>query len=118
MDNIIPQMVYQAETNECALACLSMLAETQGLNAPLEELRERFPASAHGTALSTMCDILSELAIPAYPVAFELDEIAELPLPAILHYGASHYVLLAYRQGSYVCVMNPAIGEQLCLLLR
>lgn len=113
MDNIIPQMVYQAETNECALACLSMLAETQGLNAPLEELRERFPASAHGTALSTMCDILSELAIPAYPVAFELDEIAELPLPAILHYGASHYVLLAYRQGSYVCVMNPAIGEQL-----
>lgn len=113
MDNIIPQMVYQAETNECALACLSMLAETQGLNAPLEELRERFPASAHGTALSTMCDILAELAIPAYPVAFDLDEIAELPLPAILHYGASHYVLLAYRQGSYVCVMNPAIGEQL-----
>lgn len=79
MDNIIPQMVYQAETNECALACLSMLAETQGLNAPLEELRERFPASAHGTALSTMCDILAELAIPAYPVAFDLDEIAETP---------------------------------------
>lgn len=63
MDNIIPKMVYQAETNECALACISMLAETQGINAPLETLRESFPASAHGTALSTMCDILSELAI-------------------------------------------------------
>lgn len=113
MGNIIPELVYQAETNECALACISMLAETQGINAPLEALREHFPASAHGTALSTMCDILSELAIPTCPVAFDLDEIAELPLPAILHYGAGHYVLLAYRQGSYVCVMNPAIGEQL-----
>lgn len=113
MEHIIPEMVYQAETNECALACISMLAETQGVNAPLDALRERFPASAHGTALSTMCDILSELAIPVYPVAFDLHELAELPLPAILHYGASHYVLLAYRQGSYVCVMNPAIGEQL-----
>jgi len=113
MENVIPKIVYQAETNECALACISMLAETQGINAPLEELREHFPASAHGTALSTMCDILSELSIPAYPVAFDLNELAELPLPAILHYGASHYVLLAYRQGSYVCVMNPAIGEQL-----
>lgn len=113
MDNVIPKIVYQAETNECALACISMLAETQGIHAPLEELRERFPASSHGTALSTMCDILSELAVPAYPVAFDLNEISELPLPAILHYGASHYVLLAYRQGSYVCVMNPAIGEQL-----
>lgn len=113
MENSIPALVYQAETNECALACISMLAETQGVNAPLDELRERFPASAHGTALSTMCDILSELAIPTYPVAFDLNELAEVPLPAILHYGASHYVLLAYRQGSYVCVMNPAIGEQL-----
>lgn len=113
VDNIIPKMVYQAETNECALACISMLAETQGINAPLETLRDSYPASAHGTALSTMCDILSELAIPACPVAFDLHELAEIPLPAILHYGASHYVLLAYRQGSYVCVMNPAIGEQL-----
>lgn len=113
MDNIIPKLVYQAETNECALACVSMLAETQGISAPLDVLRERFPTSSHGTALSTLCDILSELTIPAYPVAFDFDELAELPLPAILHYGASHYVLLAYRQGSYVCVMNPAIGEQL-----
>lgn len=113
MENVIPKIVYQAETNECALACISMLAETQGVNAPLEKLREHFPASAHGTALSTICDILSELSISACPVAFDLDELAELPLPAILHYGASHYVLLAYRQGCYVCVMNPAIGEQL-----
>ncbi|PKB89430.1 ABC transporter ATP-binding protein [Ewingella americana] len=113
MDNIIPKLIYQSETNECALACISMLAETQGIHAPLEELRKRFPTSAHGTALSTMCDILAELAIPVCPVAFDLSELSQLPLPAILHYGASHYVLLAYRQGSYVCVMNPAIGEQL-----
>lgn len=113
MENIIPKIVYQAETNECALACISMLAETQGIDAPLDMLREHYPASAHGTALSTLCEILSDLAIPTYPVAFDLDELAKIPLPAILHYGASHYVLLAYRQGSYVYVMNPAIGEQL-----
>lgn len=113
MENSIPKIVYQAETNECALACIAMLAEIQGMDVPLDVLREQYPASAHGTALSTLCAILSDLGIPAYPVAFDLDELAELPLPAILHYGASHYVLLAYRQGSYVCVMNPAIGEQL-----
>ncbi|WP_264986001.1 cysteine peptidase family C39 domain-containing protein, partial [Klebsiella variicola] len=48
-----------------------------------------------------------------YPVAFEHRDLAALPLPAILHYGAGHYVLLAYRQGGYVCVMNPALGQQL-----
>jgi ABC-type bacteriocin/lantibiotic exporter with double-glycine peptidase domain len=113
MEKIIPTQVFQGETNECGLACIAMLAQTQGIDAPLENLRERYPASQHGTSLTTLCTILSELAIPAYPVIFEHGELAELPLPAILHYGASHYVLLAYRQGNYVCVMNPAIGQQL-----
>lgn len=113
MEKIIPTLVFQGETNECGLACISMMAETQGISAPLERLRERYPASQHGTSLATLCTIMSELAMPCYPVAFEHDELAELPLPAILHYGASHYVLLAYRKGDYVCVMNPAIGQQL-----
>ncbi|MBU5414583.1 peptidase domain-containing ABC transporter [Serratia ureilytica] len=113
MENTLPTPVLQSEINECGLACIAMLAETQGVRAPLAELRERYPASQHGTSLATLCAILGELALPAYPVAFEHQDLAALPLPAILHYGAGHYVLLAYRQGGYVCVMNPALGQQL-----
>ncbi len=113
MEKIIPTGVFQGETNECGLACIAMLAQTQGIEAPLETLRERFPPSPHGTSLATLCDILSELALPAWPVLFDVDEVGELPLPAILHYGANHYVLLAWRKGSHVCVINPAIGQQL-----
>lgn len=113
MKTIIPEMVFQGETHECGLACIAMLAETQHLNITLPELRECFPASEHGTSLVTLCNVLESLSIPAYPVAFAFDELDALPLPAILHYGASHYVLLAYRKGNYVCVMNPAIGEQI-----
>lgn len=113
MEKKIPAQVFQGETNECGLACIAMLAETQGISAPLETLRRRYPASQHGTTLAKLCDILNDLALPACPVAFEHQELAHLPLPAILHYGASHYVLLAWRQGNYVCVMNPAIGQQL-----
>ncbi len=112
MENTLPTPVLQSEINECGLACIAMLAETQGIRAPLTELRERYPASQHGTSLATLCAILGELALPAYPVAFEHRDLAALPLPAILHYGAGHYVLLAYRRG-YVCVMNPALGQQL-----
>jgi ABC-type bacteriocin/lantibiotic exporter with double-glycine peptidase domain len=113
MEKIIPALVFQGETNECGLACIAMMAETQGISAPLESLRERYPASQHGTSLATLCDIMADLAMPAYPVAFEHGELAEIPLPAILHYGASHYVVLAYRKGNHVCVMNPGIGQQL-----
>lgn len=113
MEKIIPAQVFQGETNECGLACIAMLAETQGVDVSLRELREHYPASEHGTSLATLCSILDDLKIPTYPVAFAFNELDALPLPAILHYGASHYVLLAYRKGNYVCVMNPAIGQQL-----
>lgn len=113
MKTIIPEMVFQGETHECGLACITMLAKTQHHELSLPELRARFPASEHGTSLVTLSSILEELAIPVCPVAFSFDELDALPLPAILHYGASHYVLLAYRKGNYVCVMNPAIGEQI-----
>lgn len=113
MEKRIPAQVFQGETNECGLACIAMLADTQGIDAPLRALRERYPASEHGTSLATLCGILDDLHIPAYPVTFAFNELEALPLPAILHYGASHYVLLAWRKGRYVCVMNPALGQQL-----
>lgn len=113
MKKIIPDMVFQGEIHECGLACIAMLAETQELDISLQELRARFPASDNGTTLKGVSDILAELNIAAYPVVFSFDELASLPLPAILHYGASHYVLLAYRKGDYVCVMNPGVGQQL-----
>ncbi|MFS7198496.1 peptidase domain-containing ABC transporter [Rahnella inusitata] len=112
MNNSIPTMVFQSEINECGLACIAMLAETQGVEISLASLREKHPISVHGTSLDKLSDILTELDIPTYPVLFDFDELNALPLPCILHYGAGHYVILAYRKGRHVCVMNPGVGQQ------
>ncbi len=112
MKTTIPNLIFQEETNECGLACVAMLAQTQGQSVSLDTLREIFPASDHGTSLDTLMTILARMGIATTPVLFDHHELNDLPLPAILHYGASHYVLLAWRKGNHVCVMNPAIGEQ------
>lgn len=112
MKNTIPDLIYQEETNECGLACISMLAQTQGLSISLDELREVYPASDHGTSLQDLSTILTNYGIGTTPVLFEHSELSHLPLPAILHYGANHFVVLAYCKGNHVCVMNPAIGQQ------
>lgn len=112
MKKIIPDMVFQEETNECGLSCIAMLAQTQNIPCSLPALREIFPASDHGTSLSDLSVILQQVGIATAPVLFDHDELHALPFPSILHYGASHYVLLAWRKGDYVCVMNPAIGQQ------
>ncbi|WP_413531056.1 peptidase domain-containing ABC transporter [Rahnella inusitata] len=112
MNNSIPKMVFQSEINECGLACVAMLAESQGVETSLAKLREEYPISAHGMSLDKLGDILTGLDIPTYPVLFEFDELSALPLPCILHYGAGHYVILSYRKGCHVCVMNPGTGQQ------
>ncbi|MBP6123391.1 MULTISPECIES: peptidase domain-containing ABC transporter [Providencia] len=112
MKNIIPDLVYQEETNECGLACIAMLAQTQGISISLEALRDVYPASEHGTSLIDLSTILTNYGVATTPILFEHHELNSLPLPAILHYGANHFVVLAYRKGSNVCVMNPAIGQQ------
>ncbi|MEQ5729017.1 MULTISPECIES: peptidase domain-containing ABC transporter [Providencia] len=112
MNKIIPNTVYQEETNECGLACISMLAHTQGVTVSLDTLRERYPATDHGTSLLELSTILKDFGIATAPVLFEHDELKSIPLPAILHYGANHFVILAYRKGNNVCVINPAIGQQ------
>lgn len=110
--DIIPEMVFQSEINECGLACVAMLAETQGVDISLQQLREKYHASAHGTSLARLGEILTDLNIPTYPVIFSHDELDALPLPTILHYGAGHYVVLVARKGRQVCVLNPALGQQ------
>lgn len=112
MKTTIPDVIFQEETNECGLACVAMLAQTQGHRVSLETLRELFPASDHGTSLDALMKMMARLGVATTPVLFEHAELRDLPLPAILHYGASHFVLLAYRKGNHACVMNPAIGEQ------
>ena len=44
-------------------------------------------------------------------VKFLPEEIDELPLPAIIHYGGSHYVVAVRSTKNYVCILDPASGD-------
>lgn len=103
-------MVFQGEVAECGLACIVMLAQMVGKNFELAELRERFPISTAGASLAQLVDILEAYGIKAYPVQFERDSVADLPMPAILHYGGNHFVLAADAYQDHVRLLNPATG--------
>lgn len=109
----ISETILQNEVSECGLACIAMLADHYGIDASLEKLRDRYPISVHGSSLSYLNTILNEIGIPCVPVRFDFDELNALPLPSILHYGAGHYVVLAWRSGNTLCVLNPALGTQM-----
>ncbi|MEG3130522.1 ATP-binding cassette domain-containing protein [Pantoea cypripedii] len=106
-----PEMVFQQETAECGLACISMFAAALGQTVELPALRERFPITSAGASLDQLTDILGQLNINVLPVRFDVKQMEALPLPAILHFGGNHFVFIAERRGRYVQLFNPASGE-------
>ena len=58
-------MVVQAESAECGLACLAMIAGYHGHHAELAALRLRFPQSLKGATARQLIDIAQSLGLQA-----------------------------------------------------
>ncbi|SEL92840.1 Peptidase C39 family protein [Roseateles sp. YR242] len=87
--------IIQSEAAECGLACLAMVASHFGHSVGLRELRRDFPVSSKGSTLVQLISIARHLDITCRPLRCEIDGLPEVKLLAILHWGMSHYVVLA-----------------------
>ncbi len=108
-------MLRQAEAAECGLACLAMVAGYHGHKVDLATLRRRFTISLKGATLKVLMKIADDLGFNARALRAEPQDLGELPLPAILHWDLSHFVVLvgiSRRLGklSYR-IHDPAHGE-------
>jgi len=105
--------VHQVENTECALACLAMISGKHGLKVGLPELRRQFPTSQRGTSLRQLINISNKLGFASRPVRCEPQDLSNLRLPAVLHWGLNHFVVIE-RAGKSKCkILDPAIGVRL-----
>lgn len=108
--------ILQAEVAECGIACLAMIAQWHGNDIGLRNLRRRFPSGGQAVSLKKLSDCASQLGFATRGVRVELDDLALLPTPCILHWGMSHYVVLqrvrrnAAGRLKSVLIVDPARG--------
>ena len=102
----------QAEASECGLASLAMVAAHHGMAIGLPELRQRFSLSLKGATLPRLMDAASRLGFSARPLRLDMDELARLKLPCILHWDLNHFVVLARVGHGKVTILDPAIGKR------
>jgi ATP-binding cassette subfamily B protein RaxB len=103
-------MVFQAETNECGLACLVMVAGFHGLVTDLNALRSKMGAAALGTSAKQMLELARRLRIRGRALKVELEDLPNLALPAILHWDLDHYVVLKRVSDRAIVIHDPAVG--------
>jgi ATP-binding cassette, subfamily B, bacterial CvaB/MchF/RaxB len=107
-----PELLLQTEAAECGLACLGMIAAWHGHLVDLPTLRRRFAISMKGTTLRHLGDIAARMNLSSRAVRLDLDELADLRTPCILHWDLDHFVVLVRATRAAIRILDPATGER------
>jgi ATP-binding cassette subfamily B protein len=108
----IPRMrfVRQIDEMDCGAACLAMIAHHFGRSVSLARIRQLVNTGLDGTSLRSLCSAAEELGLAARSVKASLHNLDRMPLPAICHWDAEHWLVLQHVAASHVVVADPALG--------
>jgi ATP-binding cassette subfamily B protein RaxB len=109
-DRRLPVM-RSSEQSECALACLAMISSFHGHKTDLNALRTRFAISSNGLNLRAVMVMAGKLGLGTRPLRLEMEHLARLSTPAILHWDMNHFVVLAEVGRSTATIHDPARGR-------
>lgn len=105
-------VILQTEMAECGITCLVMVANYHGYETDLATMRSRYTASIRGTTLQDMMAIAAQMDLISRPLRIELDDLAKLKTPAILHWDMNHFVVLKSVKGDKVEIHDPMTGAR------
>ena len=106
-------VILQSERAECAIACFCMIATSHGYELDLLSARQRFSASLKGATVADVVNMASASGMQARALQLEVEEMAALKLPAILHWSMNHFVVLTRITRRGYVVHDPAVGKRL-----
>lgn len=104
----IPQM----EAVECGAASLAMILGYHGHHAPLVEVRQACGVSRDGVNALAILTAARSWGLEAEAVRLELEHLDDLVLPAILHWGFNHFLVLERLRGKRALIVDPAGGRR------
>ena len=105
-------LVFQTEAAECGLACLAMIAGYHGAQIDLPALRQRFALSLRGATLNHIIKFAAALDLTGRPLRVELEDLAFLKTPCILHWKMDHFVVLKKVTRKNIFLHDPSMGPR------
>jgi ATP-binding cassette subfamily B protein RaxB len=103
-------VLLQTEAAECGIACLAMIASYHGHAVDVATLRRQFAVSMRGVTLATLMELAARLGLETRAVRVELEDLARLPTPCVLHWSFTHFVVLRRVTRRGLTVHDPARG--------
>ncbi|MEM6518161.1 MAG: peptidase domain-containing ABC transporter, partial [Cyanobacteria bacterium P01_C01_bin.70] len=102
----------QQSAADCGAACLSMIARYWGKKFSINRLRDITNVDRNGASLLGLSTAAESIGLNSRPVKASLSQLADQPLPAIVHWEGKHYVVVYAITSHQVIVADPAIGQR------
>jgi ATP-binding cassette, subfamily C, bacterial len=106
-------LVLQQNEEDCGAACLASIAKYHGRIWTIGRIRAAVGTGQLGTTLLGLwrgAEVLGFKARAGQADADAIDDINDLPLPAIVHWQGYHYVVLYGQKGRKFAIGDPAVG--------
>ncbi|WP_166920154.1 peptidase domain-containing ABC transporter [Flavobacterium poyangense] len=93
MLNKFPNFI-QADSKDCGPTCLKIISKYYGKNVNIQELRDYSETTREGSNLLLLSDAAEKIGFRTLGAKLSVAELDEMPMPCILHWNNSHYVVL------------------------
>jgi len=100
--------VRQLDEMDCGAACVAMVCRHFGREVAPSHIRMAVGTGADGTSLRGLQRGGEHVGLEMRAVKASKQRLDELPLPAIIHWGANHWVVLYAVDGDRVYLADPA----------
>ncbi len=90
----MPKFIAQQDQMDCGPACLAMVAAAHGKSYALQYLRDNSFISREGVSLLGITEAAQKIGLQTACVKLDVQNLAEVPLPCILHWNQNHFVVL------------------------
>lgn len=104
--------VWQVDEMDCGAASLAMVCRHFNRKVSLAHIRRVVHTSSDGTSLAGIASGAEELGLAARTVKASKANLDSLPLPAVVHWEAHHWMVLYDTAEGQVRVADPAGGPR------
>ncbi|WP_294324343.1 peptidase domain-containing ABC transporter [uncultured Chryseobacterium sp.] len=105
------KFTHQLEANDCGPACLQMICEYYGKKYKIRDIKENITASKLGISIKDLRLFLEKNGFNHATANATLEDINEMPLPAILYLRQGHFIILESISKGNINIVDPGFGK-------
>ena len=96
---------------DCGPSCIKIICKSYGMEFPIQSLKEQTQISKEGVNLLGISDAAEKIGFKTLPLQCSSKELElDVKLPAILHWGQQHFLILYKAKKNRFYISDPAVG--------